>query len=180
MSSAEPQAKPAFDLAPGEQVLVRIHTGEFACMDLPAHAYENLLVLSTGCQPNRVEEGLRRRGANPAEIGLIPITGATVRYDGPLWVANRVGPGDLTGISIAFSEAMRYVSADGWVCFDTVSVLAMYADDRALYQLLQSMVEGVRDRGARGVYAFVEDALSPESYQQFRTLFDREIEYGRP
>lgn len=175
MSSTSGESTVGFTVAPGEQVAAIVPAGEHVWSHLPRGAYENLLIVSTGLQPNRIESALVALDVNPSEVGVIPITGTDVNYDGPLWVAERVGPCDLTGISIQFSRAMQYVSADGWVCFDAVSVLAMYADVHSIYRLLDSVVRGVDERGARGIYTFVEGTMDPETMNSFRGLFDREL-----
>lgn len=163
-------------LGPGEQVLASVPSGEYVLDYLPDEAFENLLVVAAGRSPTAIERTLREAGHEPRRVGVVPVSGTDVDYDGPMWCGDRVSPHDLTGISIQFGKGVRYVKpGEGWVVFDNLTVLLMYAEANRLFQLLNSVVDGVRAREARGVYPIVRDATSQETYQQFRSLFDREI-----
>lgn len=170
-------ADPLATLAPAEQVFASVEPGAFVLGELPPEAFENLLVVTAGRSPSAVERVVRDRGHEPRTVGVVPISGDDVDYDGPMWCADRVSPHDLTGISIRFGEGFRYVKPDeGWVLFDNLTVLLMYAESGRLFQLLNSVVGKVRSREARGVYPIVRDATADETYQQFRSLFDRTVD----
>lgn len=144
---------------------------------LPDEAFDNLLVISTTALPNRIERSVRRRGADPSRIGVIPVTGSSVSYDGPLWVAKRTAPSDLTGISIRLSEALQHVRpGHGWVVFDNVTTLFMYARPDRVVRFLETVVDAVRERGARGVYVAVPGTLTPKNRERLEGVVDLTIE----
>lgn len=140
---------------------------------LPDAAFENLLVVSTTALPSRIERAVDECGADPARVGVVPVTGSTVAYDGPLWVAKRTAPSDLTGVSIRLSEALRHVRPGrGWVVFDNVTTLFMYAQTDRVIRFLETVVEAVRERGGRGVYVALPGALAPESRERLEDIVD--------
>lgn len=163
--------------AVGEQTLLLVESMATPIDHLPPGAFENLLVVSATRTPDRIEAAVRRAGGDPGKVGVVPVSGSPVEYDGPLWTASAVSPTDLTGIETRFTDAMRYVKPEeGWVLFDNVNVLLMYAQASSVYRLLSSVVRKSRDRGARGVYALVRDAVTPETHAQFQSLFDDEVD----
>lgn len=167
------------DVEPGEQVLVALQGGKLDYGTLPAQAYENLLIVSVGRDPRRVQQAVEAQGANPSRVGVVPVTGSPVDYDGPLWLANRVGPMDLTGISIEFSRGFGHLTEGaGWMLFDSVSILLMYAGTERVFRLLDSIAAVCRGRDIRGVYTVDQNALTPETMNTLRGLIDRTIELG--
>ncbi|MFC4551852.1 MULTISPECIES: DUF7504 family protein [Halorussus] len=165
----------AVSLDPGEQALVTVPSMHPPLSSLPDSAFENLLVVSATASPSKVESAVERRGGDPAKVGVVPVTGSPSEYDGPLWTTDPVDPSDLTGISIRLSKALRYVTADGWVLFDSLNVLLMYAREDQVYRLLDSVVSNVRSREARGAYCIVREAVTEETYSRFREPFDAAI-----
>ncbi|WP_158056893.1 DUF7504 family protein [Halorussus halophilus] len=159
-------------LSPGEQALVSVPSMQSPLSALPAEAFDNLLVVSATTSPKKVEQLVVRRGGNPATVGVIPVTGSPSEYDGPLWTTDPVDPSDLTGISIRLSEALQYVTKEGWVVFDNVNVLLMYAAEKSVYRLLDSVISTVRGKKARGAYCLVRDAVTDETYAQLSGLCD--------
>lgn len=95
------------DVQGGEQLLIALDGGKFDYGWLPSEAFENLFVVSVGREPRKIQQAVEQQGANPRRVGVVPVTGSPVDYDGPLWLANRVGPMDLTGISIEFSRGVQ-------------------------------------------------------------------------
>lgn len=167
----------AIRTAPGEQTLALVESMATPIDGLPREAFENLLVVSAARPPGRVEAAVRRADADPATVGVVPVSGSPVDYDGPLWTASVVSPTDLTGIEMRFTDAMRHVKPDeGWVLFDNVNVLLMYAQSSNVYRLVSSLTGQARERGAHGVFALVRDAVSEETHSQFRSLFDAEVD----
>lgn len=159
---------------PGEQVLV---TADRPLLEyLPDEAFENLLVLTTTALPSRVDRQVRERGHDSSRVGVIPVTGGDVDYEGPLWVADRVGPADLTGLSMRFSTAFEHVrSGIGWVCVDSVSTLYMYAEERRVFRLLQSIAEACRRRDVRGLYRAVPNTLGEQTRGALNGVVDRSV-----
>lgn len=166
----------ALDVDPGEQVLVSLGGETFDYGRLPESAFENLLVLSVGRNPRQIERALRRLDVDPQSVGVVPVTGSSISYDGPLWTANRVSPMDLTGISIEFTRGFEHLhEGRGWVLVDSVSILLMYADVDRVYRLLDSMVTACRQQNVRGVFVVDADAVAPETMSRLEGLFDRTV-----
>lgn len=164
------------DIEPGDQVLVESRRG-LSVADLPPVAYENLLVVSTTRTPQKIETAVREGGGNPADVGLIPVSGSDPGYSGPLWTADRVDPSDLTGLSMRLSDAARYLEPGvGWVVVDNLTVLFMYTPEERLYRLLSSVISSFRRRELHSVYGVVRTAMGDETYSRFRGLFDDEIQ----
>lgn len=163
-------------LSPGEVAIGPLSTGSFRIDQLPDAAFENLLVVSLGTSPTRVEEAVREAGHEPRKVGVVPVSGTELSYDGPMWTSDRVGPNDLTGISIRVGQGLEYVKpGEGWVVFDSLTVLLMYNETDRVYRLLNSLASNVRERNAHGVFTIVRDATSDDTYAKFRNLFDREM-----
>lgn len=164
-----------FSLDSGEQTLVSVPSMGSPLSKLPEEAFENLLVVSATASPKKVESLVERRGADPETVGVIPVTGSPIEYDGPLWTTDSVDPSDLTGISIRFSNALQHVTADGWVVFDSVNVFLMYGQEEKVYRLLDSVIGSVRAKEAQGAYCMVRDAMTDETYSQFAGLCDAKV-----
>lgn len=165
------------DIDPGEQVLVSLSGGKFDYGRLPAAGLENLLVLSVGRSPEQVQRALEALDADPRTVGVVPISGSPVRYDGPMWTSNRVSPMDFTGISIEFNRGFGHLEpGKGWVLVDSVSILLMYAEVDRVYRLVDSMVAACRERDVTGVYVVDGDAVTEETMSRLRGLFDRFVE----
>jgi len=161
---------------PGVQSLLGVPSMRSPLEHLPDAAFENLLVISVTRSPNTVERTVRAMGGDPAKVGVVPVSGSPVDYDGPLWTADVVGPTNLTGINVRFTNAMRHVKpGSGWVVFDNVNVLLMYAQSDSVYQLLSAVTTETRKRQIRGVYALVREAVTDSTHATFRELFDDEF-----
>lgn len=161
------------DLSPGDQVLATVDHGRQALSVLPDRAFDNLLVISTGAGPDKIERQVRERGTDPSRVGVIPVVGSTVSYDGPLWVADRTSPSDFTGLSIRFSKAARHLtSGRGWVCVDSLSTLYMYADEQRVYRLVQSLTSALREQDLAGVFRVGPGTVTGQTREQLRGLFD--------
>lgn len=162
-------------LTAGAQALVETDRG-IPLDRLPADAYENLLVVSTTQTPQKVEAAIERGGGDPADVGVVPVSGSQSDYDGTLWTADRVDPSDLTGLSMRFSDAARYLQPGrGWVVVDNLTVLLMYAPERRVYRFLSAMTSTLRDRDVRAYYGVVRTAMNEETYEQLRGLVSEEL-----
>lgn len=170
--NAEMARSPFAAIGPGEQVLVDSSRG-IDIGALPPAAYENLLVVTTTRSPSKVEEAVRRCGGDPSDVGVIPVTGSTTAYEGPLWTADRVDPSDLTGLSMRLSDGGRYLQpGTGWVVFDNITVLLMYAPEERVYRLLSSVAGTFREREVRSLYGVVQSAMEATTYNRLLGLFD--------
>ncbi|MFD1526501.1 DUF7504 family protein, partial [Halolamina salina] len=127
--------------------------------------------------PGRVEEAVRAGGGDPADVGIVPVSASPVRYGGPCWVAERVSPSDLTGISIQFSRGERYLrEGAGWVVVDGLGTLLMYNEEGKLYRLFSHLVGRARERQFRHVTGVDPGVLTSETLARFQGLHDRSIE----
>lgn len=181
MTATEPPRteKQIATVEPGEQVLVTVEGGKFGYDALPDDAFQNLFVVSVGREPRKVQQAIEAQGADPKRVGVVPVTGSEVAYDGPLWLAERVGPMDLTGISIEFSRGFSHLTpGSGWMLFDSVSILLMYAGTERVFRLLDSIASACRGRDVRGIYAVDRNALTSETLNTLRGLVDRTIDLG--
>ncbi|MFC4407388.1 DUF7504 family protein [Haloarchaeobius iranensis] len=165
-------------LTPGTQALVLTPSLRSPLSTLPPAAFENLLVVSTTRPPVKVEQFVRDRGGDPNKVGVVPVSGSPVDYDGALWTTSVVHPNDLTGIHDRFERALVHVKpGTGWVVFDNVNVLLMYAERSAVGQLVDSVAARTRERAARGVFALVRDAVTDSTYERFGGGMDLEVDY---
>lgn len=143
---------------------------------LPPEAFRNLLFVSTET-PADVEGTLRERGADPSAVGLLPVSGATTEYDGPLSVAEPVVPDDLTGLSIQFTAALDALTPGrGWVCFDSLNVFLLYATENRTQRFFDHAVTRARERNLCGVYGVVREAMDDRAYERLRRGFGAEID----
>lgn len=169
-------ATDVLDLAAGEQLLVSPPGQKFDYGRLPERSFGNLLVLSVGRNPGQIGRALDRLGVNQQSVGVVPVTGSSLSYDGALWTSNRVSPMDLTGISIEFTRGFEQLqSGEGWVLVDSVSILLMYAEFDRVYRLLDSIVGACRRKNVRGVYVVDTEALTSETMDHLTALFDRTV-----
>lgn len=163
--------------SPGTQSLVRVAPGENPLSALPERAYENLLVLATKSQPNRIERRLTDDGRTVQNVGVVPVAPVASDYGGDLWTTDSVQPGDLTGIGMRFSDAIEHVERNaGWVFVDALSVLFMYADDVRVCRFFQTLAGRARARGVQGVYCVNPTAVGEETYERLRGLCDVECD----
>lgn len=162
-------------LAPGTQALATVTPDAEPLLALPPPAYRNLLVISMRHAPGRVESLLRRGGHDFDGIGVVPVTAASIDYDGPLPAAERVSPTDLTGIGIQITEVAAHFDG-GWVLLDALTLLLMYAESSRVHRFTSTLMGNLAARNVRGVYCLCPDAVEDATVEQFRSLFDAEID----
>lgn len=94
-------------------------------------------------------------------------------------VRSIASPADLTGLSIALSEAFEDLSEAGYdrirVVIDSVTTLSIYADPKRLYRFVHTLTQQIEARGAVGFY--VVDDEEDEFLQTVLPLFDERIEF---
>jgi hypothetical protein len=157
---------------PGRQELVSLSSMDSALSVLPPKAAENLLLLSPA-SPKQVELNVIDSGLELDSVGLVPISSTNHGYDGPLWTTQQVAPSDLTGLSMRFAEAVQHLTrGTGWVVFDSLNVLLMYADESHVYRLVDHLIRENRDRNLRGVYTVVREAIGQQTYATLQRRFD--------
>jgi len=163
-------------IEPGTQLLVSLSSMQRPFSLLPTSLSGNLLIVSSKA-PATVERALRDRGIDPATAGLVPITGSEVEYGGALWTSDPVVPDDLTGLSMRFTSALDALEpGHGWVLFESLNALAMYAQTDRVCRCFDHLAERTRDRNLRGIYAVVADALDEEAYNSFERSVDRTLD----
>ena len=176
MTDAATDADAPVSLREGEQSICSVDAMDDPLRHLPPDAFDRLLVVSTRGDPARVEDAVRDAGADPSEVLVVPVSGSAIRYDGPLRVADRTPPSDMTGVGVRFTEGLRGFDGPGWVVIDNINVFLMYADQKRVYRFMDSLTGKARESGARGLYCTVRDALTDTTYQTFRNLFDSETD----
>jgi len=143
---------------------------------LPANTSGNILIVSSKA-PATVEQALRSHGLDPSTAGLIPIAGSEIDYDGPLWTSDPVVPDDLTGLSMRFTSALDALEpGHGWVLFDSLNALAMYAQRDRVCRCFDHLAEKAREHEIRGVYTVGADALDQEALSSFKRSVDQVID----
>ena len=167
------------ELQPRAQAIAKIDSMANYLDFIPDEAFEgDIVVVSTHGHPRDIEERVERSSGDFDGVRVIPVTGSSLRYDGPLTVADRTGPNDLTGIGVRFTEFVQDLEGDEpWVVFDNVNVFMMYAEDKRVYRFMDTVVGKTRSIGARGVYFTVADAIKEGTYEKLRQLCDVEIDF---
>ena len=163
-------------LREGEQSICSVDAMDDPLRHLPREAFDSLLVVSTRGDPRRVEDAVRAADVDPSKVFVVPVSGSAVRYDGPLRVADRTPPSDMTGVGVRYTEALRRFDGPAWVVVDNFNVFLMYADEKRVYRFMDSLTEKARETGARGLYCTVRDAIADTTYETFRNLFDSETD----
>lgn len=159
-----------------EQSVCSVDAMDDPLSHLPPEAFKRLLVVSTRGDPSRVENAVLKAGADPTDVLVVPVSGSSIRYDGPLRVADRTPPSDMTGVGVRFTEGLRRFDGPAWVVVDNFNIFLMYTDEKRVYRFMDSLTEKAREARARGLYCTVRDALADTTYEKFRNLFDSEID----
>lgn len=169
-------AEESLQLAAGQQALLSIPSVGTPLQYLPPGATDNLLVISSD-SPDDVAETLDGMGADVSNVGLIPVSGSRVDYDGPMHVSERIVPDDLTGLSMRISEALDALEAGrGWVVFDRINVFLLYADEERVLRFLDHVSATAHEAELRGLFCVVRDAVDEQTYAKIKRRVDREID----
>lgn len=166
----------AITLEPGTQAIAKVSAMDDPLRHLPPEAFDNLLLICTRGDPSAVEEVVLESGADPSRVLVVPVTGTSLRYDGPLRVADRTAPNDMTKVGVNFTKGLNEIDDDGWVFVNNFNVFLMYADENTVYRFMNSLTNEARQAGARGVYCTVRDAIGDTTYEKFRQLCDTELD----
>lgn len=164
------------DLDDGQQAIAMLSAMDDPLHLLPDHAFDELLVLSTRGHPQEIQDHVEARGVDPSDVYVLPVSGSAVRYDGPLNVAERTGPTNLTKVGVVFSNTLESMADEPWVLVDNFNILLMYADESRVYRFMDTMIGNVRNRDGCGVYCTVRDAVDDQTYEKFRQLCEVEID----
>jgi len=159
----------------GTQWLVSTTSVHGSLSLLPATAFQNLLFVSAD-SPASVEQSLVDRGIDLSGIGIIPVSGSQVEYDGALWTSDPVVPDDLTGLSMRVTRALDALEpGQGWVLFDALNALLMYAQQDRVCRFFDHVIQTTAEQDLRGVYTVASDAVDEEAYTSFQRSVDRTI-----
>ena len=161
---------------PGTQVLVSTASMQRPLSVLPSTVTGNVLLVSSAA-PAAVERRVRDLGIDVGQVGLIPITGSELEYDGPLWTSEPVVPDDLTGLSMRFTSALSALEpGQGWILFDALDELAMYSRQDRICRCFDHLTTTARDNELRGIYTVAGDALEADTYDNFTASVDRLVD----
>lgn len=169
-------------LEPGTQAVAMVSAMQDPLRFLPDEAFDSLLVVCTRGDPRAVEERARDAGADPSEVLVVPVSGASIRYKGDLRLAERAAPSDMTKVGVNFTNGLTELRErnDGsqcpWVVLDNFNIFLMYSNEKTVYRFMDSLTKEARRADARGMYCTVRDAIGDTSYSKFRSLCDTEID----
>jgi len=163
-------------LEPGTQAMASVSAMDDPLSHLPSEAFESLLLICTRGDPGGVEDLVLGAGADPSRVLVVPVTGTSLRYDGPLRVADRTAPNDMTKVGVNFTSGLNEIEGEPWVVVNNFNVFLMYADENTVYRFMNSLTNEARQAGARGLYCTVRDAIGDTSYEKFRQLCDAELD----
>lgn len=171
------EATDEISLEPGTQAVAKIPAMKRPQSFLPPEAFDSLLFICTRGDPESVEERVLEVGRDPSRVLVLPVSGTSIRYDGPLKLSDRAGPNDMTKVGINFTNGLRSLEGESpWVVVDNFNVFLMYADESLVYRFMNSLTNEARQAGARGIYCTVRDAIEDETYEKFRQLCDVELD----
>lgn len=183
MSEAAGHSRPTgageapIEAAQGEQVLLTLEPMTNPLRLLPAEAFENLLVVATGHEPAAIERAVADLGHDPGDVGIVPVSASPISAGGEAWTAPRVGPGDLTGVSIGAARGMPHLRpGHGHFVVDNVSVLFMHAKAPRVCQLVDTLAAKCRLRDVTGVFGVVPAAVDDEAFARVGSVLDTAID----
>lgn len=152
-------------LAAGEQSLVYTKALDCPLQHLPPRAFDSLLII-TFRKPRAVHESLQSVGANMQRVGIISLSPEQVIKPDDHNYTAVVDPGDLTEVSIKYTQALDCFSANsGWVLFEKTSLLEMYHDTPTVKRFIEHVTEVAKGGGHRGVYEVVAGSACSETVQ---------------
>jgi len=165
-------------LEPGTQAIAMVSAMDDPLRFLPGEAFESLLIVSTRCDPSAIEKTVIEAGADPSNVLVVPVSGTSLRYDGPLRLADRTAPSDMTKVGVNFTNGLQELDGggDSWVVIDNINVFLMYSNESTVYRFMDSLTREARGADARGLYCTVRDAIGDRTYEKFRQLCDTEID----
>jgi hypothetical protein len=163
-------------LSRGQQGILAMSSVGTAFQHLPPRATDNLLIVSSA-RPDEVASTLEGMGVSLSNVGMIPVSGAAVEYDGPMAVSDPIVPDDLTGLSMRYAEGLDALQPGrGWVVFDRLNVLLLYAEEERVLRFLDHVAVSARDRELRSLFCVVRDAVDDRTYAKLKRRVDTEID----
>ncbi|MDZ7689388.1 MAG: hypothetical protein U5J64_11895 [Halobacteriales archaeon] len=169
---------PVVSLEPGTQAVAMVSAMDDPLRFLPKEAFKSLLIVSTRCDPPGIEKKVREAGADPSNVLVVPVSGTSLRYDGPLRLAERTAPSDMTKVGVKFMNGLQELGegSEPWAVIDNFNVFLMYSNEKTVYRFMNSLTREARSAEARGLYCTVRDAVGDRTYEKFRQLCDVELD----
>lgn len=176
MSGTSEAGTSTLSLEAGTQALLPVSSMGSVIGLLPPEALDNLIVVSSK-SPSEVAERLRGVGADIESTAHVPISGASVEYDGPMWTCEPLVPDDLTGLSMRLSQALEALDHQkGHLLFENLNVFLLYAAESRVVRFIDHMTELAADHGITGFYAIDTDGVSPETCERLQLSVDTELD----
>lgn len=176
MSRNENVLAEELDIDAGRQVLLSLQSMESPIELLPAAALGNLVVVSSE-SPADVADRLAAAGADLDSVAHIPISGAEIAYDGPMWACEPLVPDDLTGLSMRLSRAFEALGeTGGHLLVENLNVFLLYATQSRVIRFLDHITGLASDYGITGIYALEGDTVTEETYDRLRLSVDTELD----
>jgi hypothetical protein len=166
MSSETGTIGSQLSVATGTQVLYSGSSMASPIAQLPASAYDGLIVVSSK-PPREVARLVEEAGGDPSSVGHVPISGAEYAYDGPMWTSEPLVPDDLTGLSMRLSRAFEALG-DGWLLVENLNVFLLYAAEDRVIRFFDHVTRLAADYGITGVYSLVPDAVPAETCDRLK------------
>lgn len=137
--------------------------------------------------PTRVrEEWEKRHGSPPRDHCVVSVGGgphgrtSRATEDGSVAVS-RVSPYDLTGMGMAWSDALDAVAGadEVYVFFDSVTALLQYASEGETFRFLHLLARQATGAGARGRFLVDPAAHDPRTVNALSVAFDETVDLRR-
>ena len=138
---------------------------------------EIAIVITTNAGASRVADGLRDRGADPGQLGVIDCTNRKSDVE-DVRVRQLSSPGDLTGISLEFAKLLDEEDDPDAVRvgFASVSTALMYTEQRTLFRFLHVFTARISSGDMFGVFTMDPGMHEDKAYNTIRAVFDAEAE----
>ena len=138
---------------------------------------ETAIVVTTDTGASQVAAELRRRGADPDQVGIIDCTSRNDAVE-DIRVRQLSSPGDLTGISLEFAKLLDEDDdpTDVRVGFASISTVLMYSEQQTLFRFLHVFTARISSAGMFGAFAMDPGMHDEKAYHTIRAVFDAEAE----
>jgi hypothetical protein len=138
---------------------------------------ETAIVITTNLGATEVVDELRRRDADPDQLGVIDCTSRD-SDDEDVRIRQLSSPGDLTGMSLEFAKLVDETDEPSQlrVGFASISTALMYAEQQTLFRFLHVFTARIGSGDMFGVFAMDPGMHEDKAYNTIRAVFDAEAE----
>lgn len=186
VSIAGETTKELSEVSPGTQAILEVPAMKNTLEILPSEAFDGMVMVWTN--PNSgvlgfvettmmLEDTVRQKGGEPSDILVVPVTGTSIGYDGPLRVSERVAPNDLNKLYRKVGQALNELGEDAWMYFDNLNFFLVYSEEERVQEFTKATTRRARDRGARGVYCVVRDDIDRTVYRGLKNICDTQVSF---